>query len=221
MSIRGTLGLTERLSCTVPAWSHGNSGPRRVITRGFCGACKHGAAPRLGLVFGRTQRLNPPRPTIPGLDWACQTSKSLTVTSTSQNVRVKCGTGALRQLLECPGRSLASTAKIKTPNRRRCWPSAELHQHCRRCGLRRFPSVQMDRLSRSRDQRCRVQRPCSPTAAASSAHVRARRFRAGKCDQLGLLLAVENARHRRRRTLLAAQHHLPNPSSTSCFAHAK
>jgi hypothetical protein len=107
MSNCGTPGPTRMRSGTAHAWSHGNSGPRRVITRGFCGACKHGAAPRLGLVFGRTQRLTTASHysgfglntvTFPGLSCsdsgACPTSKSLTVTSTSQNVRAKCGTGA-------------------------------------------------------------------------------------------------------------------------------
>jgi hypothetical protein len=107
MSNCGTPGLTRLRSGTAHAWSHGNSGPRRVITRGFCGACKHGAAPRLGLVFGRTQRLTTASHysgfglntvTFPGLSCsdsgACPTSKSLTVTSTSQNVRAKCGIGA-------------------------------------------------------------------------------------------------------------------------------
>jgi hypothetical protein len=91
-------------SACVVAWQFWTA---RVITRGFCGACKHGAAPRLGLVFGRTQRLTTASHysgfglntvTFPGLSCsdsgACPTSKSLTVTSTSQNVRAKCGTGA-------------------------------------------------------------------------------------------------------------------------------
>ena len=43
-SIYGRPGPTRMQSGTAPAWLHGNSGVRLVITRDFCGACKHGAA---------------------------------------------------------------------------------------------------------------------------------------------------------------------------------
>ena len=43
-SIFGTRGPTRMRCGIAPAWSHGNSGVRPVITRDFSGACKPGAA---------------------------------------------------------------------------------------------------------------------------------------------------------------------------------
>jgi hypothetical protein len=57
MSICGIPGPTRMQSGTAHAWSHGNSGPLRVITRGFCGVCKHDAAAKAVGGCGRAPKL--------------------------------------------------------------------------------------------------------------------------------------------------------------------
>jgi hypothetical protein len=57
MSICGIPGPTRMQSGTARAWSHGNSGPHRAITRGFCGACKHDAAAKAVGGCGRAPKL--------------------------------------------------------------------------------------------------------------------------------------------------------------------
>jgi hypothetical protein len=56
MSICGTPAPTRRRSGTAPAWSHGNSGMRRVASPGSCGACKHDAAAKPAGGYGRAPR---------------------------------------------------------------------------------------------------------------------------------------------------------------------
>ena len=56
MSICGTPAPTIRRSGTAPAWSHGNSGTRRVARPGSCGACRRDVAAKLAGGYGRAPR---------------------------------------------------------------------------------------------------------------------------------------------------------------------
>ena len=56
MSICGTPAPTRTRSGTAPAWSHGNSGMRRVARPGSCGVCRHDAAAKPAAGCGRAPR---------------------------------------------------------------------------------------------------------------------------------------------------------------------
>ena len=108
MSICGTPAPTRRRSGTVRAWSHGNSGTRRVAKRGSCGACRLVAAAKPAAGYGRAPRWTTASRCFGcgantgtrhgrscSIIGACQTFRRSTAMSTPQNARPRRATDTL------------------------------------------------------------------------------------------------------------------------------